>query len=176
MVEQMRMRDMIANTEKSMDVLDVHKSKAKTSITQIGTIVSVINISSLCINIVSIIVAITTADSPPPILCQFLMKFIRIINSTEWAQWYDATHVHMPLLHWHCYFFLKRVFNHNTDFATNFGNVNVTSESQPILELNIQPMIWAVTTMRAFEDNIIFFTTPLGCPSLPWHPPLKITL
>jgi hypothetical protein len=32
MVEQMRMRDMIANMEKSMDVLDAHKSKAKTSI------------------------------------------------------------------------------------------------------------------------------------------------
>ncbi len=32
MVEQMCMHDMIANTEKSMDVLDAHKSKAKTSI------------------------------------------------------------------------------------------------------------------------------------------------
>jgi hypothetical protein len=31
-VEQMHMRVMIANTEKSMDVLDMHKSKAKTSI------------------------------------------------------------------------------------------------------------------------------------------------
>jgi hypothetical protein len=32
MVKQMRMRDMIADMEKSMDVLDVHKSKARTSI------------------------------------------------------------------------------------------------------------------------------------------------
>ncbi len=37
----MRMRDMIADMEKSMDVLDVHKSKAKTSITRICTMVSV---------------------------------------------------------------------------------------------------------------------------------------
>ncbi len=94
-----------------------------------------------------ILMAITTADNnPPPILCQFLMKFIRIINSTEWARWYDATHLHMLLLHLHCYSFLKRVFNHIADFATNFGNVSITSENQPILELNIQPLICAITT------------------------------
>jgi hypothetical protein len=155
LVEQMRMRDMIANMEKSMDVLDAHKSKAKTSITRIGTMVSVVNFSSLCINMDLIITAITTADSPPPILCQFLMKFIRIINSTEWARWYNAPHVHMPVLHWHCYSFLKRVFNHMANFATNFGNVNVASEDQPLLELNTQPLIHAITTMRAFDDNII---------------------
>jgi hypothetical protein len=50
MVKQMHMRDMIADTEKSMVVLDVHKSKAKTSIAQIGTMVSVVDFSSLCIN------------------------------------------------------------------------------------------------------------------------------
>jgi hypothetical protein len=57
------------------------------------------------------------------------MKFIRIINSTEWAQWYDASHAHMPRLHWHCYSFLKRVFNHIANFATDFGNMNVASEN-----------------------------------------------
>ncbi len=85
MIEQMCMQDMITNTEKSMDVLNAHKSKAKTSIAQIGTMVSIVDFSSLCINMDSIITAITTADSPPPILRQFLMKFIRIINNTEWA-------------------------------------------------------------------------------------------
>jgi hypothetical protein len=85
MVKQIGMQDMITNTEKSMDILNAHKSKAKTSIAQIGTMVSIVNFSSLSINIDSIITAITTADSPQPILCQFLMKFIRIINSTEWV-------------------------------------------------------------------------------------------
>ncbi len=109
MVKQMHMHDMIANTEKSVDVLDMHKSKTNTSIARIGTMVSVINFSSLCINMDSIVMTITTADNPPPILCQFLMKFIRTIKSTEWTRWYNAAHVHMPLLHWHCYSFLKRV-------------------------------------------------------------------
>jgi hypothetical protein len=42
---------MIADTEKSMDVLDTHKSKAMTSIAHIGTMVSIVDFSSLCINI-----------------------------------------------------------------------------------------------------------------------------
>jgi hypothetical protein len=41
MIEQMRIQDMITDTEKSMNVLDAHKSKAKTSIAQIGTMVSI---------------------------------------------------------------------------------------------------------------------------------------
>ncbi len=84
-IEQMRIRDMLTNTKKSMDVLDAHKSKSKTSITQIGTMVSIVDFFSLCINMDSIITAIATADSPPPILPQFSIKFIRIINNTEWA-------------------------------------------------------------------------------------------
>jgi hypothetical protein len=160
MVEQMHVCDVIANIEKSMNVLDVHKSKAKTSSAQIGTMVSIVVFSSLCINMDLIITAITTADSPPSILHQ---NFIGIINSTEWAQWYNATHIHMPLLHWHCYSFLERVFDHIPDFATNFGNVNIASENQPILELNIQPLIHAINTMRAFEDNIILHHS-LGMP------------
>jgi hypothetical protein len=91
------------------------------------------------------------------------MKFIRIINSTEWPQWYDATHAHMPLLHWHCYSLFKKVFNHITNFATNFSNVNVASENQPILELNIQLLICAITTIRSFKDIIILHQS-LGMP------------
>jgi hypothetical protein len=41
MIEQESMRDMITNTEKSMNVLDARKSKAKTSIARIGTMVSI---------------------------------------------------------------------------------------------------------------------------------------
>ena len=41
------------------------------------------------------------------------------------------------------------------DFATDFGNANVVSEGHPILELNIQTIVKAARTMKAFEDNII---------------------
>jgi hypothetical protein len=101
MVEQHRFRDMITNTKKSMDVLDAHKSKAKTSIARIGTMTSILDFLSLCINMESIIMAITTTSSPLPILHQFLMKFNRLINNTKWACWYGVTHAYMPQIHWH---------------------------------------------------------------------------
>jgi hypothetical protein len=163
MIKQEHMRGMITNTEKSMDVLDAHKSKAKTSTAQVCTMVSIVDFSSLCINMNSFIMAITTTDSPWPILRQYLTKFIRIINNMEWAQWYDATHAHMPLLHWHCYSFLEKVFNHIADFATNYDNVNLAAENQSISDLSIQPLICTFTTMRAFEDNIILHQS-LGMP------------
>jgi hypothetical protein len=63
---------------------------------------------------------------------------------------YDATHVHMPQIHWHCYSFLEKIFNHIANFATDFGNVNVMSENYPMSELNIQPLVCAITTLRTF--------------------------
>ena len=61
----------------------------------------------------------------------------------------------MPNLHWYCYSFLEKILNHMADFATDFGNVNVVSEGRPISDLNIQPIIRAARTIKAFEDNII---------------------
>ncbi len=68
MVVQQLLRDMITNTKKSMDVLGMHKSKAKSSIARISTMTSILDLSSLCINMDLIITAITTANSPSPIL------------------------------------------------------------------------------------------------------------
>jgi hypothetical protein len=142
---------------KLMYTVGVHKSNAKTSIARISTMTSILDFLSLCFNMNSIIIAITTANSSLPILHQFLMKFIRFINNTNWASWYDVAHAHMPQIHWHCYSFLRENFNHVPNFATNFGNVNVMSENQPISELNIQPLVRAITstTLKAFKGNII---------------------
>jgi hypothetical protein len=102
----------------------------------------------------SIITAITTADSPPPSLRQFLLNFIWITNNTEWIRWHDSNPGCMLNLHWYCYSFLENIFNHMADFVADFGNVNVVSEGCPNLDLNIQPIIRAARTMKAFEDNI----------------------
>jgi len=124
-----------------MDILEAHKAKAKTYIARIGPMISVVDCSSLCINMDSIITTITTAENSSPILHQFAMNFIKIGNNTEWGCWFEYNHGRMPNLHWHCYTFLEKIFNHIADFATNFGNVNIVTESCPILDLNIQPSL-----------------------------------
>ena len=63
------------------------------------------------------------------------MNFIKIVNNTKWGCWFELNHGCMPSLHWHCYTLHEiKIFNHISDFATNFGNVNVVTESHPISE------------------------------------------
>jgi hypothetical protein len=112
-----------------MDFLDMHKSKAKTAIAHINALTFILDFSSLCINMDLIITAITTTNSPSPILHQFLMTFIRLINNTKWACFYYATCIHVPEIHWHSYSFLKKIFNYVANFTTDFSNVNVASEN-----------------------------------------------
>jgi hypothetical protein len=155
MVKQERLNDMISKTKSSMDVLDAHKSKTKTSIAQISSISLVVNLKSLCINMDSIITVITTVDRLPLIFYHFLLNIVRITNNTEWVRMHDSNPGPMPNLHWYCYSFLEKIFNHMADFATDFGNVNMVSEGWPISDLHIQPIIRAARTIKAFEDNII---------------------
>jgi hypothetical protein len=60
----------------------------------------------------------------------------------------------MPLIHWYCYSFLERIFNCFADFATDFGNGNIISESRPINELNTKGLVNAIMAFRAFCTHV----------------------
>jgi hypothetical protein len=49
---------------------------------------------------------------------------------------------------------LEHIFNCFTDFATDFGNGNIMSESRPITELNTKALVGALTVMKAFRSQI----------------------
>ena len=103
----------------------------------------------------TIVTAIVANDGPrPPLLRQVLHKFISIVNCTDWDEWHASTGGSMPCLHWHCYTFLEKIFNHFADFATNFGNVNVVMEGRPLAELDTTAINKAVKVMKAFVDQI----------------------
>jgi hypothetical protein len=95
-----------ATTENVMDFADSHKTKGKTAIVRIGTMLSMMDFSSLCINMDMIITAICSNDRPQPIFCQILLNFVAIVNNPDWVRWSDNVGL-MPLLHWYCYSFLK---------------------------------------------------------------------
>jgi hypothetical protein len=48
---------------------------------------------------------------------------------------------------------LERIFNCFADFATDFGNGNIMSESRPIAELNTKALVGAFTVMKAFHSQ-----------------------
>ncbi len=101
----------------------------------------------------TIITAICSNEEPQPILPQILLKFVSTINNPEWVRWSESVGA-MPNLHWYWYTFLERIFNCFTDFATDFGNGNIMSESRPIAELNTKTLVGVLTVMKAFLTQI----------------------
>jgi hypothetical protein len=69
-----------ATSENVMDFADSHKTKGKTAIACIGAMLSIVDFSSLCINMDMIITAICSNDEPQPILHQILLNFVAIVN------------------------------------------------------------------------------------------------
>ncbi len=109
--------------------------------------------SSLCINMDTIITAICSNEEPQPIFWQILLTFVSIVNNPDWVRWSESVGA-MPNLHWYCYTFLEPIFNCFADFATDFGNGNIMSESCPITKLNTKALVGALTVMKAFCDQI----------------------
>jgi hypothetical protein len=142
-----------ATNENIMDIIDSHKSTRKTAIARIGTMIDITDFSSLCINMDTVISAICTSDEPQPIFRQILMNFVGLVNNPDWAKWTESVGA-MPLIHWYCYSFLERIFNCFADFATDFGNGNIISESRSIDELNTKGLINAITAFRAFRTQL----------------------
>jgi hypothetical protein len=107
LVKQELLSKVKATSENVMDFADSqHKTKGKTAIARIGTMHSMVDFSSLCINIYTIITAICSNDEPQPILHQILLNFVAKVNNPDWVHWLDNVGL-MPLLHWYCYSFLE---------------------------------------------------------------------
>jgi hypothetical protein len=144
LVKQELSSEVKATSENVMDFVDSHKTKGKTTISCISTMQSMVDFSSLCINMDTIITAICSNNGPQPIFCQILLNFAAIVNNQERVHWSDNVGS-MPLLHWYCYSFLEQIFNCFANFATEFGNVNIMTEASPITELNTSALKSALT-------------------------------
>jgi hypothetical protein len=153
LIDQELINEMKATSKNFMDFADSRKTIGKTAIARIGTMRNMTDFSSLCINMDTIITAICSNKEPQPILWQILLKFVSIINYPEWVHWSVSIGA-MPNLHWYCYTFLERIFNSFADFAIDFGNRNIMSESRPIAELNTKALVGALTVMKAFLTQI----------------------
>jgi hypothetical protein len=153
LVKQELLSEVKASSENVMDFADSHKTKGKTAIACIGTMQSMVDFSSLCINMDTIITAIYSNDGPQPIFRQFFLYFVAIVNNPDWVHWSDNVGS-MPLLHWYCYSFLEQIFNCFADFATIFGNGNIMPKACPITELNTSALKSALTVLKTFCSQI----------------------
>ncbi len=124
-----------------MDFTDSHKTKGKTTISCIGMMLSMVDFSSVCINMNTIITTIYSSGKPQLILCKILLNFVAIVNNLNRVCWYESVG-RMPLLNWYSYRFLEKIFNCFPEFATDFGNGKVISESHPFAKLKPMHLFW----------------------------------
>jgi hypothetical protein len=106
LVKRELLSEVKATSDSVMDFADSHKTKGKTAIACIGTMQSMVDFSSLCINMDMIITAICSNKGPQPIFCQNFLNFVAIVNNPDWVRWFDDIGL-MPSLHWYCYNFLE---------------------------------------------------------------------
>jgi hypothetical protein len=83
LVEQEVLSEVKALSENAMDFANSHMTKGKTAIARIVTMHSMVDFSSLCNNMDTIITAICSNDEPQPILCQILLNFVAIVNNPD---------------------------------------------------------------------------------------------
>jgi hypothetical protein len=89
LVEQELLSEVKVTTKNIMDFTNYHKTKGRTTIAPIGTMQSMMDFSSLCINMDRIITAICSNDGPQPIFPQILLSFVAIVNNPDWVHWFD---------------------------------------------------------------------------------------
>jgi hypothetical protein len=153
LVKQELSNEVKATSENVMDFVDSHKTKGKTAIACIGTMHSMMDFSSLCINTDMIITSICSNNEPQPILLQILLNFAAIVINPDWVRWLDNVGS-MPSLHWYCYSFLKQIFNCFANFATDFRIGNIMSRARPITKLNTSTLKSALMVLKTFCSQI----------------------
>ncbi len=147
-------RDSHACSKSAMDVLNSHKMKAVTSIACIGMMQDMGYFTSLCVNSDTVVMGMYSFESPQPLYRQFLLMFIKIVNSCDWVDWFVKNGGDMPGLHWHLYVYVERISNLLADFSKNFGNINVVTGGHPISELDTRSLTKALRVMKAFITQV----------------------
>jgi len=74
-------KDLHARSENAMDVLDSHKVKTATSIARIGAMQDVDDFTSRCVNSDTVVMGMFSTEGPQPLYRQFLLIFVKTINS-----------------------------------------------------------------------------------------------
>ena len=154
MIEAVRSADSKHRAETGMDVIDSHKSKVSTAITRIGEMKSMRDITSLCINVMAVISAITSDTGPDPILKTIMSTIIQVTINRDWEEWMETCGAQMPYLHFHFYSFIDRMWNLLADGATEFNNINVVTKSRPIGDMNTAGFRKALHVLKALLDNV----------------------
>jgi hypothetical protein len=158
--EAERAKGQTIRNEAGMGIIDAHKTKASTANAGIGSILDMRDVTSLCINLMSVLHAFTSDTGPELILYQYLAKNVDLTINRVWDEWKEACGSEMPHIHLHIISFIKKIWSHVAGGEMDFNNTNVVTESRRIGELNLTHVTKAAQVMKGVVDQVTLAQSP----------------
>jgi hypothetical protein len=112
------------------------------------------DITSLCINVFAILLAITSDTAPEPILKTIMKTIYNITLTRDWDEWLVACGRQMPHLYLHFSSFIDRIWALLATGSTEFSNTNVASGNKLVTCLNLTHHVKALVVLKAVVDQI----------------------
>ena len=112
------------------------------------------DITSLHINIIAVILAITSDMEPKLILCQVLSMVYQLKINQDWDEWIETCGSAMPNLHFHFYLFIDSIWASLAQGATKFNNTNVVTGNCSIGDLNLSHHHKAIQVLTALVNQV----------------------
>jgi hypothetical protein len=147
-------QDLASRMEEGLDVAEAQRSKAGTSMNVIGRVTDVKDLTSLLINICTVMMVVTSSDSPKPLLHQILSKIMTLTINSEWEEHMTTcggsiANVHLLLLS-----YVDRIWVCFAKFALDFNNINVVTENCPLADHDLSEINKAVAVFLALVEEL----------------------
>ena len=151
-----RVQENDSSMEATMDIPEAHRKKTSTTMSRSGSIASIRDVRSLCINILTLILAVTDGSSPTSILYQLLTKIVDLTNNHEFNEWMEYCGPSMKHLHFLILKVVDTIWVNAGKSSVSFLNVNIMSNNLPVATLDMsyfnRALIALNALIRQFEN------------------------
>ena len=120
--------DLTSRMEEGMDVPDGQRSKVVTTIKRVGKVTSMKDLTSLLININTVIMIVTSSESPKPLLYQVFARIMTLTIDIDWDDWMIQCGGSIPSVNLLLLSYIDRIFVCFATFCTDINNINVVTE------------------------------------------------
>ena len=147
-------QDLATRMEEGMDIDQTNRSKAGTSMKVIGQVTDVKDVTSLLINICTIMKVVTSSDSPQPIGHQIFSEIMKLTIDNNWEEYMTICGGSIPNVHLLLLSYIDRIWVCLAKFALDFNNVNVVSENRPLEDLDLSEINKAMSVFLALKEEL----------------------
>ena len=106
------------------------------------------------INVCTVMMDVSSSDSPKPLLAQVFTRIMTMTINNNWDEWMVQCGGSVPNIHLLFLSYIDRIFVCFAKFATDINNTNVVAENQPLAKLNLSKIEKAMGVLSALEEEV----------------------